>query len=50
MYKYTVTVKINTNGSTQKVIIEANNATSARALAEMQYGKANVVFVSSGTR
>lgn len=50
MYKYTVTVKINANGGTQKVIIEANNSNAARSLAEMQYGKSNIVFISSGTR
>jgi len=49
MYKYTVKIKINASGATQNVIITANNQSAAKQLAEMQYGKENIVFVSSGS-
>lgn len=50
MYKYVVKIKINTSGATQNVTIHADNHSAAKSLAEMQYGKDNVLFVSSGSR
>lgn len=50
MYSYTVKVKINNGGSTQNVTIRADTQYAAKQLAEMQYGKANIVFISTGSR
>jgi hypothetical protein len=45
MYEYEITIKINAGSglSTAKVRLWANNDYDAKALAEMQYGRENVI-------
>ena len=49
MYKYTVKIKINAAGSTQNVTIQADSQYAAKQIAEMQYGKSNVIFVGTAS-
>ena len=45
MFTYKVKIKINASGATQNVTVSADNQNAAQRLAEMQYGKSNIVAI-----